>query len=79
MQRLGSNPTQFSTSAAFSVPSGIYERLTRHVLASAIIVVLLAPLGAAALMQGRAASKAIVLDGQENFRSFRTASSEAGR
>jgi len=57
----------------------VRHRATRHVLASALLIALLTPFGAAALMQGRAASKAIVLDGQENFRSFRTASSEAGR
>lgn len=58
---------------------GLTARAVRHAVASILLLASMVPFGAAALMQGRAASKAIVLDGQENFRSFRTASSEAGR
>lgn len=51
----------------------------RHTAACIMMVGLLIAITTPALMHGRAASKAIVLGEQENFRGFGSASSEAGR
>ena len=79
MRRLG--PSHF-----LQTPNGMpgdgtaaKPHIIRHAVASVLLLALLVPMGAVALMQGHAASKAIALSDQENFSSFRTASSEAGR
>lgn len=51
----------------------------RHVIAAVLMAIMMIVLGGAALLQGHTASERIVKRGQENFSSFRTASSEAGR
>lgn len=55
------------------------DRAIRHALATVLVAALISPLGIAALLHGRAVSERIVQRDQENFSSFRTASSEAGR
>ncbi len=59
--------------------SAATARAIRHALATVLVAALISPLGIAALLQGRAASERIAHRDQENFSSYRTASSVAGR
>lgn len=73
--------TRVGDAVALSVPRhhGFQTRAIRHAIACALLLALLTPLGAAAILQGRAVSKHVVLREQENFSDYRSASSEAGR
>lgn len=66
---------------AHTHPSSLTSPLStaRHYIACAAMVALLGAMGAVALAHGHKVSERIVQRDQENFSSFRTASSEAGR
>lgn len=79
MRASRSNAPDKGRRSRFSLRILTSSALVRHALGSALLLAFLVPMGAAALMHGHKVSVGITLRGQENFSSFRTASSEAGR